>query len=503
MTKPLDQLRSSLADREWRIDNLYHVKTEGGESVRFVRNGSQRKFWENIHDRNIILKDRRRGFSTLIAIFILDTCFFRKDTAAGIIDVAERDAKKKLGKIKYAYDRMPETLRLMNPMIKRSETEVEWSNGSSVTVGTSHRGDTLQILHVSEYGKIAARNPIKAKEVKTGAFPAARAGIQFVESTAEGREGEFYKLTQTAKAKCDASSKLTKLDYKFHFFAWWMGSVNEIDPDGVVITPEQHEYFDSLETQLGITLSLRKRAWYVKEHETQQDDMLREYPSTPEEAFQASVDGAYFSKQMTMLRRAKRIRDIPVSPTLPVNTYWDIGKNDMMTIWLHQQFQGEHRMVGYYENSGETWAHYRRWYKDFLEAYDSLEGQHFAPHDIVNRQFGKERLVTAEELAREAGFNFIKVPRIAAKSIAIEYARKTIPIIWVDEARCATGIKHLDNYKKQWNDVLSVWRDDPLHDDASHGADGFMTFATALQTGLVRGEVKKKKRRAPVSWKVV
>jgi hypothetical protein len=34
-------------------------------------------------------------------------------------------------------------------------------------------------------------------------------------------------------------------------------------------------------------------AWYQKKADTQLEDMRREFPSTPEEAFEASVEGAY------------------------------------------------------------------------------------------------------------------------------------------------------------------------------------------------------------------
>jgi hypothetical protein len=71
----------------------------------------------------------------------------------------------------------------------------------------------------------------------------------------------------------------------------------ELDPTAVVI-PEGHaRYFEKLEQTQGVKLSAAKRAWYVKKAETQLADMKREYPSTPEEAFEASIEGAYFANQ--------------------------------------------------------------------------------------------------------------------------------------------------------------------------------------------------------------
>ena len=82
----LADLKERLKDREWRIDNLYYIKNKDGNKVKFFRNPSQKKFWNEMWYNNIILKDRQRGFSTLIALFIYDSCLFNSNIQAGIID---------------------------------------------------------------------------------------------------------------------------------------------------------------------------------------------------------------------------------------------------------------------------------------------------------------------------------------------------------------------------------------------------------------------------------
>jgi hypothetical protein len=32
-------------------------------------------------------------------------------------------------------------------------------------------------------------------------------------------------------------------------------------------------------------------------------------------------------------------------------------------------------------------------------------------------------------------------------------------------------------YRKEWDESRGVWKDCPRHDEASHGADAFLTFA--------------------------
>jgi hypothetical protein len=37
-------------------------------------------------------------------------------------------------------------------------------------------------------------------------------------------------------------------------------------------------------------------------------------------------------------------------------------------------------------------------------------------------------------------------------------------------------------YRKEWDESRGVWEDRPRHDDASHGADAFPTFASSNYT---------------------
>src|SRR5215207_8013097 len=161
-------------DPIWRINNLYKViqKTkqpnEPTKVVPFRLWDEQAEFLRNIHSRNLILKCRQRGFTTLMCIVQLDACLFNPNTRAAVIAHKLDDAmRSELGTKQDSAD----TLRL--------------SNDSSFRVSTSARSGTLDWLHVSEYGKICAQYPEKAREIRTGSFPAAEGGVITIESTAE------------------------------------------------------------------------------------------------------------------------------------------------------------------------------------------------------------------------------------------------------------------------------------------------------------------------------
>ena len=58
--------------------------------------------------------------------------------------------------------------------------------------------------------------------------------------------------------------------------------------------------------------------------ENQQGDMKSENPSTFDEAFENTIEGAYYEKQLTLVRQQNRICKVNYDPTLLVHTAWDL-----------------------------------------------------------------------------------------------------------------------------------------------------------------------------------
>jgi len=460
------------------------VKTEKGEKVPFRLNVAQWALLDDLHYLNIILKARQLGFTTFIQIFILDACLFNSNTSAGVIADTLPNAKRFLKDIiKFAYDNLPDWLRAERSLSKDSTEEIEFSNGSSIRVGASLRSGTYQYLHISEYGKICARNPDKAKEIKTGALNTIHEGaLAWIESTAEGQSGEFHDMTSDAQKKADAGKVLTPLEFKFHFFPWWKHPNYRMDPTHVIVTAEHEKYFADLRKKHGIELDDEQKAWFVLKKETQKDDMGKEFPSTPGEAFAASIEGAYYKTEMSRVRRDRRICRIPFEPTVPVNTFWDLGMNDDMTIWLHQRVSKENRFIGYYENSGEGLAHYAYWLDNWAKDREARFAKHHMPHDVEVRELGsgKTRKVTAESLGIKP---IVVVPRIENILDGIQMVRNVLPSCWFDEVECAEGVKHLDSFRREWDEKHGVPKNTPRHDAASHGEASFRQFAQGYDHG--------------------
>lgn len=517
-----NSLTANLNDPLWRISNLYKIIVKGDDDedgliIQFVPNRAQRRLISGLWHRNIILKARQLGFTTLVAILWLDTALFSKSPIRCGIIAQDKEAAENIfrDKVKFAYDNLPEELRRQFPLKRDSASELLFDhNNASIRVATSMRSGTIHRLHVSEFGKICAKYPDKAKEVVTGSIPAVpQSGIVIIESTAEGREGAFYKMTSRAMAQQQAGKQLGAKDYRFHFFAWWQEPGYQTDPESVVMTEKDAAYFTSVEAKIGHTLSLRQRAWYVATRESDfsgdQESMYQEYPSTPEEAFQVSTEGCFYATQMAAARKAGRILRIPLASG-PVNTFWDLGhsgQSDATGIWFHQRVGMENRFLRYVEwSAGETLAEYVR----YLQATGYIFGRHYVPHDAENKRLGtdpdKNRsiLEMLEELL--PGHRFETVPRVTDIHTGIQAVRNVFDSCWFDEEGCKEGLEHLAGYRKEWDEKHGVWRGHPRHDEHCHGADAFRQFAQEADAGNQFRDgysSPSKSRRSSGSWKSV
>lgn len=494
-------------DPMWRVCSGYlyriMVKSDDGEGsvVPFVPNRAQRRLIARLWHRNIILKARQLGFTTLIAILWLDHALFNADQRCGII-AQDREAAEVIfrDKVKLAYDRLPAYLKEKFPLARDSATELLFGhNNSSIRVATSMRSGTIHRLHVSEFGKICAKFPDKAKEVVTGSLPAVPLdGIAIIESTAEGQNGEFYTMTQRAQSLAEAKAELTLRDYRFHFFAWWQEPTYRLNGD-VVLTDKDRQYFDEIEAEAGITLDAEQRNWYVATRDADfsgdAERMWQEYPSTPKEAFQVSTEGTYYAAQLAAARKSGRICRVPHVDGVPVNTFWDIGNTDGTAIWLHQKIGMEHRFIGFIEGWGEPYSYFIRQ----LQATGYVWGTHYLPHDADHkRQDGDANTSPIDKLSKlGVGGRWLIVPRVVDVTHGIQMMRDAFGQCWFDEAGCKDGLAHLASYRKEWNTRLGNWSATPRHDIHSEAADGIRQFAQGYQPEADR----KRKPRAPADWR--
>jgi phage terminase large subunit len=224
--------------------------------------------------------------------------------------------------------------------------------------------------------------------------------------------------------------------------------------------------------------SFRDNNWLSPESR-EKIETLRErdydtYHHVYEGATRSTVEGAIYKAEIRAAEKDGRIRSVPYDPLRPVDTFWDLGFADRVSIWAAQRsafeirilryFEGDHQAIDYYLREMQTWGY--------------VFGTCFLPWDGGTRNLGTGKSI--EELMRLKGFN-VCVNRQLSVADGINATRTIFPQLYFDAALCADGLQYLRRY--QWGPAtaLGVPRSTPLHDDASHPADALRTMAVGIR----------------------
>lgn len=481
---------ANLSNEWWRLNNLYFIKNKQGEVIKFKPNWAQKALYEGMWFLCIILKARQLGMTTFIQIFILDRCLFNDNVNAGVIAHNKEDAEAFFqDKIKFAYDHLPEDLKRQRAAVSDSTRHLRFANGSQIRVGTSMRSGTYQYLHVSEFGKMCSKFPEKAREVITGSLNTVAAGqFIFIESTAEGPFGEFYdmcrKFEDLTMAVINGDIRLTDMDYKFFFFPWFKHPDYAMD-EGCEIPEKMTIYFKELVDEHNIELTPEQKFWYVRKEAEQGQNMKQEYPSTPAEAFERMIEGAIYGRQMRKARHEHRIGRLPIERGVPVNTFWDLGRNDVNSIWFHQLVGSRNHFVLYYEYRLVDLTHYVHKLRDFKDEYEWHYGSHYLPFDVEVTDISSAHNQSRKQILQAAGLKpIVVVPKIKHLNNGIELTRRKFDTCYFDEERCEIGLRALAGYEYVYDDLHRTFRQTPQHNWASNGSDAFRQFAQGFRGNM-------------------
>jgi hypothetical protein len=223
---------------------------------------------------------------------------------------------------------------------------------------------------------------------------------------------------------------------------------------------------------------------------TPEEIIQQEYWCSPE----AQLVGSYYGDQMGKMEAEGRICDLPYDPTLPVHTAWDIGLGDATAIPFFQVTkEGWINIIDYAEQEG--WG-LDKWVKH-LDQKAFKYGTHLGPHDLKQREWGggaRTRLQAAQQL----GLNFTLVPKLKIAE-GISAVRSIMPRLRIDKKRCERLIDCLKQYSKQVDtkamdpDGRKMYKDAPLHDWTSNGADSVRYLAVGID--FIRNSLGKPQHR--------
>lgn len=308
MTEKLD---ARLTDKNWRLSHLYKIKNKQNQLVTFKLNRAQADFEKNKHTRNIILKSRQLGFTTLEEVDCLDDVLFRPnfdslfiaqdlETAGDIFNNKITLAWENfLLKPMYEVDRS-NARRLKFCFLEKGPTGVfvppVEKQYSSITVDSSGRSGTYHRMHITEFGRLCKLRPDKAKEILEGSIPAVPTNGRIdIESTADGSDGKFYELFWEA---WERDRVPLQTEFKAHFYNWqWDEEIQTLKPYTDLPT-------DFIAYQRVHKLSEKEITYYYLKWLSLSKDWValrKEYPTTPHEAFQSSGNKMFDQDRLNLI----------------------------------------------------------------------------------------------------------------------------------------------------------------------------------------------------------
>lgn len=232
------------------------------------------------------------------------------------------------------------------------------------------------------------------------------------------------------------------------------------------------EYFASLSLK-GIDLTDGQKRWYAKKYDLLKEDTFREFPSFPEEAFQASQDGYWYALQMKELWDTGHITNVSYDKALPVYSAHDLGQADYCAIWFFQILKsGEIHVIDYFQARDKP--------LDQLNIILQSKRYNYSTFILPFDANARDRAgITFVSQARNYGWNCYVLEQHGLRD-GINLVRSTLGKCWFDQTKCHDGLRCLENYKKKWSPIIGGWMSEPLHDEFSHGADAFRYLCAGL-----------------------
>lgn len=276
----MDEYLKKLADKKWRMENLYYIKTKkhGRQKLKF--NATQKVLHKSKDRFNATLKGRQQGVSTYYLIDYLDDAIFTNDINVAIIADKKESIVKLFRVIRYAYKYFPEALKPRLDKGGGSKYELYFpDNESRIYVSLEVRSDSVQRLHVSEYGLMKSRDQLEAS---LEAVPL-DVGKVSIESTPKGLN-HFY------DDWLDKSWGYTK-----HFFPWFFHHENklELDPKEKIViqNDDERELVAKAKRLHGIKITKQQLKWRRRKIGTskrRRELFLVEHPEDDQTCFMAS-----------------------------------------------------------------------------------------------------------------------------------------------------------------------------------------------------------------------
>ncbi len=165
-------------------------------------------------------------------------------------------------------------------------------------------------------------------------------------------------------------------------------------------------------------------------------------------------------------------------PTKPVNTYWDIGQANYMSIWFEQRVGLERHLIDFVQDNLKKVPYY----VDILTKKGYTYGTHVLPHDAEQDRANAE--FTTKVMIERAFPNakvHVNENFPGAIRAGIEAVRNIFPFLHFDKDKCSEGLHSLRHYHFKVNpNTGKTYGEEPDH-EYSDAADALRALAMAFR----------------------
>ena len=227
------------------------------------------------------------------------------------------------------------------------------------------------------------------------------------------------------------------------------------------------------ERRMGMSEELIRQEWYLD--------------------WNVGIQGAYYTHEIEMAEYEGRFMPFQINPNLPVFTSWDLGVSDPTCIIFFQQDYDYINIIHFIEKTDKGVDYFARELQSLSERFGWKYKNHFAPHDIMKREWGSSAR-SMLSLAHDQGIHFQRVPDVGIEN-GIAAVRSIFPSIRIHGTNCLGLIDALREYRREYDEELKSYKSQPLHSWASHPADALRYLAVVWRNQFVRPDLN-----APIKY---
>ena len=228
-----------------------------------------------------------------------------------------------------------------------------------------------------------------------------------------------------------------------------------------------------------VKVNWRDNPWFPEVLRKEMEDLRKkseeDYEHIYEGMCQQTVEGAIYRKELIEADKAGRIMRVPYDAMKPVDTFWDLGFGDNVSIWFAQAIGFEFHLVDFMSDCLKDLSFYLK----ELRSKPYLYGNDYLPHDAKAHTLAAGGR-SVQQIMQAASRKVVIVPKLSIAD-GITAVRSIFNRCYFDGEKCADGLQALRHYRYDYDEDLRTFKREPRHDWASHPADAFRYFGVSIR----------------------